>query len=43
MLNETHDCMEVCEQSLPPHIQQGKYSICIVEERLEVQKIDMAI
>jgi hypothetical protein len=38
MLNGTHDCMEVYEQSLPLHIQQGKYSIYIVEEILEVKK-----
>jgi hypothetical protein len=42
MLDETHDCMEVCEQSRPLHIQQGKYSICIVEEILE-KKIEMDI
>lgn len=29
MLDEIHDYMEVYGHSLPPHIQQGKYSICI--------------
>jgi hypothetical protein len=29
MLDEIHDYMEVYGHSLPPHIQQGKCSICI--------------
>jgi len=31
MLDEIHDGMEVYEDNLPLHIQQGKYSICIDE------------
>jgi hypothetical protein len=37
MLDEIHDGMEVYEDNLPLHIQQGKYSICIDERN---EKLD---